>query len=79
MGSGTRRYKNTTMNIKYVDILTGENLSLIKAYAPHLLVSLFIQSKGGDGVKRWIGSIVILATCEYHFIRLHINLVQHIE
>ena len=25
----------------------------------------------------WMGSIVILASCEYHFVRVHEHLVQH--
>ena len=35
---------------------------------------------GGDGVKRLDGGeggIVILASCDYHFIRVQENLVQH--
>ena len=30
--------------------------------------------RGGDGVK---GGVVILASCEYYFIRVHENLLQH--
>ena len=31
----------------------------------------------GDRVKRWIGGIVILASCEYDFIRVDENHVQY--
>ena len=33
--------------------------------------------RGGDGVKGVDGGIVILVSCEHHFIRVHENLVQH--
>ena len=36
------------------------------------------QSRGeGMGYKWWIGDIVILASYEFHFIRVHENLVSH--
>ena len=34
-------------------------------------------SRGGDGVKGLDGGIVILASCEFHFISEHENLLQH--
>ena len=33
--------------------------------------------RGGDGIKVWMGGIVILASSEYHFIRVHEKIVQH--
>ena len=31
------------------------------------------------GQRRWMRGIVILASSEYHFIRVHENLVQHLS
>ena len=33
--------------------------------------------KGGDGVKGSQGGIVILARCEFYFIKEHKNMMQH--
>ena len=52
------------------DILTGENLSSINL----LIWTSFIGQFGKGG---WIGGIVILASCEHNFIRVHENLVQY--
>ena len=62
----------------YVDILTGENLASIQLANMDLIywtVRLF--SWDGIGVKGVEGGIVILASWELHFIRVHENLVQH--
>ena len=60
----------------FVDILTGKKLSLIKL-AIMDLIQWSVRSynrRGGNGDD---GSIIILASCEHHYIRVHINLVQH--
>ena len=49
----------------------GANMELI-----HWSVRL-TSRRGEDGVKGMDGCIVILASCKYHFIRLHENMVQH--
>ncbi len=59
------------MDIEYVDILTGENLSIFKVANMDLLYWSVRSSKGFD-----VG-IVFLASCEYHFIRVHENMIQH--
>ncbi len=35
-----------------------------------------VEWEGGDGAKGWMVGIVILASCEQHFIGVHLNLVQ---
>ena len=55
-----------------MDLLTGKKLSsnqLANKDLIHWSVSLF-SWKGGVG-------IVILVSCEYYFIRVHENMVQH--
>ena len=61
-----------------VDILTGENLSSILLANLNLIyLSVRLSSRRGRvGIKRAGGDIVILASCEHHFIRAHENLVQ---
>ena len=54
-----------------MDILTGENLSLIYVYGPHLLV------RRSFAVERGWGGWVVLSSCVYYFIRVHENLMQH--
>ena len=63
----------------YVDILTGENLALIQVADMNLIYWLVSSSsrRVKDGVQRVDGGIVILASCEYPFIRVHKNLVQY--
>ena len=40
--------------------------------------SVLLSSRsGGDGVKGYMLAIVILASCEFHSIRVNENLVQH--
>ncbi len=46
-------------------------------YGPHLFSVHSSSRRGGDEIKMVDGGIVILASCEYHFIRVHENLVQH--
>ena len=38
----------------------------------------FVHPVRGDGVKGWMGGIVILASYEFHFIKVHNNLVYHV-
>ena len=61
-----------------MDILTGENLSSIYVANMDLIYFLARSSsrRGGDGLSL-IGDIVILASCKYHLINIHENLVQH--
>ena len=37
---------------------------------------MWIVTRGGGGVKKVEGGIVILARCKFHFIREHENMVQ---
>ena len=64
------------MDIGYVDILTGGNLSSI--YVANMdLINWSVRSssrRGGDGVK--VG-VVILASFEFYFSRVNENLLQH--
>ena len=66
-----------TMDIEYVDILTGKNLSSIYVANMELIYwSIRLSSRReGNGVSVWI--IVILASYKFHLIRVHENLVQH--
>ena len=59
----------------YADIMTGEKLLSIYVAKMELIYWLFHLSsrRRGDVVK----GIVILASCEYHCIRVHEKLVQH--
>ena len=63
----------------FVDILTGKKMSLVKL-AIMDLIQWSVRSynrRGGDGELRWMWVILFLASCEHHYIRVHINLVQH--
>ena len=42
-------------------------------------IGQLVHPVGGEGMGEtgWMGSIVVLASCEYHFIRVHKNLMQH--
>ena len=62
------------MDIEYVDILTGENLSQKKLTSMDLNHWPVWSSRGrvGDRVKR-----VILSSQKFYLIRVHENLVQH--
>ena len=52
--------------------------TLASLYGPHLLVSSFFQQyQGSIWVKGVNEGSVILASCEYYFIRLHENLLEH--
>ena len=65
------------MDIRYVDILIGENLSICQLAN----MDLFYWSvhsfgwRGEIGIKEVSEGIDILASCEYHFIGVHENLV----
>ena len=66
------------MDIEYVDILTRENLSsMYIANMDFIYWSVCLSSrKGSNDVKGMEGGgIVILASYECHFIRVHENLV----
>ena len=67
------------MDIEYVDILTVENLSLIQVANMDLIYwSVRLCSRrGGEGKRGWMGGNVMLASQEYHIIRVYENLVQH--
>ena len=60
--------------ITYVNIMTGETI-----YVANMeLIYWSVRSsnrRGGDGVNRVDGGIVILAYYKFHFIREHDNLV----
>ena len=59
-----------------MDILTGKNLS-ISVGSIDLIHWSVCSSSRRDGVKGWMEYKVIIASYEYHFIRVHENLVQH--
>ena len=61
----------------YVDIMTQEKLSsILVAISPVSYCSDPLSSRRwGDGINGWMGNIVILVRCEFHFIRVHDNLV----
>ena len=65
------RYYNIGFKL-YVDILTRVNLSPIQLSNMDLVYRSVRSSS-----RRWMGSIIILASCEHNFIRLHDNLVHH--
>ena len=44
-----------------------------------MLVGSSSSRRAWDGVKELEGGIIILASCEYPFIRLHENLVRHLS
>ena len=58
----------------YVDILTGENCCYFRLLKCTSLISQFVQNGGMVWERGWN---VILASCKYHFITVHDNLVQH--
>ena len=61
----------------YVDVLTGGNFLIIGCYkGPHYW-SVRSSSWTGGNVVKMLDGIVVLASCEYKFIRVHENLVQH--
>ena len=59
-----------------MDILTGKNLSISVASIDLIHWSV---CSSRDGVNGWMEYKVIIASCEYHFIRVHENLVQHLS
>ena len=56
----------------YVDILTGGKFVVNLACS---FIGLFIHPVDGDGVGK--GCIIVLASYEHYFIKVHENLVQH--
>ena len=58
-----------------------ENLSLFQVAIMNLIYWSVRSSirRGGYVVKGWIKDIVILYSCEYHFIVVHANLVKHLN
>ena len=63
------------MDIICVDIMTGEILPLVQLAC----IGQFVHPVGMELMVQglWTGWIVILANCEYYFIREHENLVQY--
>ena len=61
-----------TMDIEYVDILTRGKIC--RQFRLLQCSSFICHQVGGQGVKRVEWG---LASCEYHFIRVQENLVQH--
>ena len=64
------------MDIVYVDILTRENCHQFRLLIWNSLIDQFVHPVG-MGLLKWMGGIVSLASCEYHFLQVHKNLVQH--
>ena len=66
------------MDIEYMDILGKNHQFRLLIWTS--FIGQFVRQVGGkgDGVKDGMGCIVIvIASCQYHFIRMHENLVQH--
>ena len=61
-----------------MNISTEENLSSIQLYNIDPIYWSVHSStrKEADGIKELGGGIVILASCEHHFIRVHKNMLQ---
>ena len=62
-----------------MDIITGEKLLSITLLTCNTFIGQFVHPVGGDW-KGYVGlmvGIVILASCEYHFLREQENVVQH--
>ena len=57
----------------YVDILTKGKIvvNLACQYRIKYWLVYSLSKRGGNGVKRWMGGKVILASCGYPFIRVH--------
>ena len=67
------------MDIEYVDIFTGENCCQFTLLIWTELIGKFVDPVGWEDwgkSGRWKG-FIILASCVYHFIRVHEKLVQH--
>ena len=54
------------MDIVYVDILTRENCHQFRLLIWNSLIDQFVHPVG-MGLLKWMGGIVGLASCEYHF------------
>ena len=57
-----------------MDILTGNLLLIWTSFVGQLVFPVRGEAIGSMG---WMGDLVILASCEYYFYRVHENLVQH--
>ena len=63
-----------------MDIMTENICYQIKLLTITLIIGQFVHPVGGEGIGyrgRGIGGIIILASCEHHFIREHENLGQY--
>ena len=62
------------MDIEYMDIIGKNHQFRLLIWTS--FIGQFVRQVGGkgDGVKVGMGCIV---SCQYHFIRIHENLVQH--
>ena len=67
------------MDIEYVDILTRKNCGQFRLLIWTSFTVSFVNSAGEEGMgqRGMMGRIVILASYEYHYIRVHENVVQH--
>ena len=57
----------------YVDIITGENCQKFMLLTCTLLIEQFVHPVGGDG------GIVILARCDFHFIKKNMKIWCNIQ
>ena len=60
-----------------MDIMTWENRLLYGLLIWASFICQLVNSILRDWERGWDGGIVILAFWEYHFIRVHENLVEH--
>ena len=66
------------MDIVYVDILTGEIYRQLRLLIGTSFNDQFVHLKDKRGWGNRVDwDIVILASCLYHFIKVHGNLVKH--
>ena len=59
-----------------MDILTGKKIRLLQWVS---FIGQFVYPVEGEGMgyRVLMGGIIILASCEYQFNKVHENLVQH--
>ena len=67
-------YNSWRMDIEYVDVLTGENLSSIQVANMDLIYWSVRSSSRRGGYGEVDGGKVVLASCEHNFIKMWCNI-----
>ena len=57
-----------------MDIITGENCRQFRLLTLYSGIGQLVHLVRGEEIG-WMGGIVILACCKFHFIRVHDNLM----